>query len=207
MKWIVRNRPQRAPWQPAPCRTSTPERVTRADGPRTALHYTTLHYITLNTIPFHSPRTQVRGWVAAARGSDREALQWQKYEDTSTGYWLTYAPEPVHYVQYGPWVRVHDAALHSHKHTHSLSLSHTQTHACTRARTHMHTHTHTHTHTSHTHTHTHVTPPPAPPHSPPQHTSPFTPPPPHPPQVHDFLCSPHGEHMRWGGALYRPVVQ
>jgi len=46
----------------------------------------------------------VVGWVAAARGPDREALQWQKFEDTSTGYWLTYARERVNYVNIGRWV-------------------------------------------------------------------------------------------------------
>ena len=44
----------------------------------------------------------------AARGGDREELQWQKYEDTSTGYWLSYAPRQVHYVDLA--VGVHDAA-------------------------------------------------------------------------------------------------
>mmetsp|Transcript_13716 Transcript_13716/g.40059 ORF Transcript_13716/g.40059 Transcript_13716/m.40059 type:complete len:441 (-) Transcript_13716:429-1751(-) len=47
---------------------------------------------------------EVRGWVAEARGPGREALQWQKYEDTSTGYWLTYAPFRVEYVNVGRWV-------------------------------------------------------------------------------------------------------
>ena len=46
----------------------------------------------------------VRGWVAEARGPGREALQWQKYEDTSTGYWLTYSPFRVEYVNVGRWV-------------------------------------------------------------------------------------------------------
>ena len=48
---------------------------------------------------------KVVGWVEDARGGpEREALQWQKYEDTSTGYWLTYSPEPVEYVDIGAWV-------------------------------------------------------------------------------------------------------
>jgi len=32
----------------------------------------------------------VGGWVDEARGVDHETLQWQKYEDTSTGYWVSY---------------------------------------------------------------------------------------------------------------------
>ena len=35
---------------------------------------------------------QVWDWVEEARGPDRDELQWQKYEDTATGYWLTYTP-------------------------------------------------------------------------------------------------------------------
>ena len=46
----------------------------------------------------------VVGWIEAARGPDREALQWQKFEDTSTGYWLTYSPQPVEYVDIGAWI-------------------------------------------------------------------------------------------------------
>ena len=30
-----------------------------------------------------------------AAGRDRNKLQWQKYEDTTTGYWLAYAPFAV----------------------------------------------------------------------------------------------------------------
>jgi len=44
----------------------------------------------------------VQRWVAEAAGPDREALQWQKFEDTTTGYWLSYAPERVLYVDIGP---------------------------------------------------------------------------------------------------------
>ena len=51
---------------------------------------------------------QVGRWVAEAAGPEREALQWQKYEDTTTGYWLSYAPRRVHYVDLA--VGVHDAA-------------------------------------------------------------------------------------------------
>ena len=40
----------------------------------------------------------VARWVEEAGGEGREALQWQKYEDTSLGYWLTYAPSAVEYV-------------------------------------------------------------------------------------------------------------
>jgi hypothetical protein len=53
---------------------------------------------------------KVVGWVEEARGAEREALQWQKFEDTSTGYWLTYSPEPVEYVDIGAWI--HDMACH-----------------------------------------------------------------------------------------------
>ena len=38
-----------------------------------------------------------------ALGATRNELQWQKFEDTSTGYWLTYSPEPVEYVNIGYW--------------------------------------------------------------------------------------------------------
>ena len=40
----------------------------------------------------------VTDWVAEALGPTHEELQWQKYEDSTTGYWLSHAPEPVHYV-------------------------------------------------------------------------------------------------------------
>ena len=53
---------------------------------------------------------QVVGWVAEASGPEREALQWQKFEDTSTAYWLTYSPATVQYVDIGPLI--HDAACH-----------------------------------------------------------------------------------------------
>ena len=50
----------------------------------------------------------VNAWVAEAAGPEREALQWQKYEDTTTGYWLSHAPRRVHYLDLA--VGVHDAA-------------------------------------------------------------------------------------------------
>lgn len=53
---------------------------------------------------------QVRQWVAEARGASRDEFQWQKYEDTTTGYWLTYADGPVHYINIGRWV--HDFRCH-----------------------------------------------------------------------------------------------
>lgn len=43
-------------------------------------------------------------WVREAAGTTREAVQWQKYEDTSTGYWLSYAPFNIEYVNVGRWV-------------------------------------------------------------------------------------------------------
>jgi len=47
---------------------------------------------------------EVTGWVAEAAGPSHETLQWQKFEDTSTAYWLTYAPRTVRYVDMGPLV-------------------------------------------------------------------------------------------------------
>jgi len=49
-------------------------------------------------------------WVAEAGGVERESLQWQKFEDTTTGYWLSYSPQPITYVNIGRWV--HDFACH-----------------------------------------------------------------------------------------------
>jgi hypothetical protein len=49
-------------------------------------------------------------WVRDAAGSTREAVQWQKFEDTSTGYWLSYAPGTVHYVDIASLV--HDMDCH-----------------------------------------------------------------------------------------------
>mmetsp|Transcript_22860 Transcript_22860/g.69984 ORF Transcript_22860/g.69984 Transcript_22860/m.69984 type:complete len:638 (-) Transcript_22860:332-2245(-) len=46
----------------------------------------------------------VRKWIADARGPTKDEYQWQKYEDTATGYWLTYANETVHYINIGRWV-------------------------------------------------------------------------------------------------------
>ena len=53
---------------------------------------------------------RVSKWVEEARGPTREALQWQKYEDTTTGYWLSYAPRTVQYVDIG--TLVHDIGCH-----------------------------------------------------------------------------------------------
>ena len=52
----------------------------------------------------------VRNWVDEAGGPDREEFQWQKYEDTTTGYWLSYAPMNVTYVNIGYWL--HDFACY-----------------------------------------------------------------------------------------------
>ena len=41
--------------------------------------------------PRSSPH-RPRRWVRAAAGETREELQWQKFEDTTFGYWLQYAP-------------------------------------------------------------------------------------------------------------------
>ncbi len=54
---------------------------------------------------------EVTGWVAAAAGESREALQWQKFEDTSTGYMVSRAPTTVRYVDIGPLV--HDISCHA----------------------------------------------------------------------------------------------
>ena len=53
---------------------------------------------------------RVIGWVRHAAGDTREELQWQKYEDTSTAYWLSYAPERIAYLDIGPLI--HDASCH-----------------------------------------------------------------------------------------------
>ena len=52
----------------------------------------------------------VINWVRQAAGPTRDAIQWQKFEDTSTGYWLSYAPFTVLYVNVGRWV--HDFVCH-----------------------------------------------------------------------------------------------
>ena len=53
---------------------------------------------------------QVIEWVRAAAGPTREELQWQKFEDTSTGYWLSYCPFTIEYINVGRWV--HDFVCH-----------------------------------------------------------------------------------------------
>ena len=62
--------------------------------------------------PFFVGRDVGRGdsLVRNAAGPTREELQWQKFEDTSTGYWLTYAPFKIEYMNVGRWV--HDMACH-----------------------------------------------------------------------------------------------
>ena len=50
-----------------------------------------------------SSPVQVSRWVLEARGPSREALQWQKFEDTTLGYWLQYAP-------FAPQIRYVDVA-------------------------------------------------------------------------------------------------
>ena len=53
----------------------------------------------------------VSSWVRDARSeASREDLQWQKFEDTSTGYWLSYSPSAVHYVDIAQLV--HDIDCH-----------------------------------------------------------------------------------------------
>ena len=53
---------------------------------------------------------EVSGWVADAAGPQHEALQWQKFEDTSTGYFVSHALRTVRYVDIGPLV--HDIECH-----------------------------------------------------------------------------------------------
>lgn len=54
---------------------------------------------------------EVSGWVAdAAAPITREALQWQKFEDTSTGYFVSHSKATVRYVDIGPLV--HDVECH-----------------------------------------------------------------------------------------------
>ena len=45
----------------------------------------------------------VREWVQGARGETREELQWQHYEDTTTGYWLAHSPDPITYLSLSRW--------------------------------------------------------------------------------------------------------
>ena len=52
----------------------------------------------------------VSDWVTEARGETRESLQWQKFEDTSTGYWLSYSPHTVRYIDIAQLV--HDIDCH-----------------------------------------------------------------------------------------------
>ena len=59
---------------------------------------------------FVASSAEVTGWVADAAGPTREALQWQKFEDTSTGYFVSRAPRTVNYVDIGPLV--HDVECH-----------------------------------------------------------------------------------------------
>ena len=47
----------------------------------------------------------ISDWVQEAfRGKEKEVLQWQKYEDTSLGYWLTYYPHTINHINIGKWV-------------------------------------------------------------------------------------------------------
>ena len=52
---------------------------------------------------------EVTGWVAAAlQDEQHEALQWQKFEDSTTGYWLSYAPGGARFVDISKYM--HDFA-------------------------------------------------------------------------------------------------
>jgi len=59
---------------------------------------------------FVASSAEVTGWVADAAGPTHEALQWQKFEDTSTGYFVSHATRTVKYVDIGPLV--HDVECH-----------------------------------------------------------------------------------------------
>ena len=59
---------------------------------------------------FLASSAEVTGWVADAAGPTHEALQWQKFEDTSTGYFVSHSPRTVRYVDIGPLV--HDVFCH-----------------------------------------------------------------------------------------------
>ncbi|KAL1503551.1 hypothetical protein AB1Y20_012030 [Prymnesium parvum] len=61
-------------------------------------------------LKFVATSPEVTGWVAEAAGPTREELQWQKYEDTSTGYWLTYCPHRIQFIDIGP--QIHDIMCH-----------------------------------------------------------------------------------------------
>ena len=59
---------------------------------------------------FVASSAEVTGWVADAAGPTRETFQWQKFEDTSTGYFVSRSPRTVRYVDIGPLV--HDVFCH-----------------------------------------------------------------------------------------------
>jgi hypothetical protein len=60
---------------------------------------------------FVATSAEVSGWVAdAASAGTRDVYQWQKFEDTSTGYFVAHAPRTVRYVDIGPLV--HDVNCH-----------------------------------------------------------------------------------------------
>lgn len=58
-------------------------------------------------LKFVAASAEVTRWVVEASGSTREELQWQKYEDTTTGYWLTYCPHRIQFIDIGPQVGRH----------------------------------------------------------------------------------------------------
>ena len=55
----------------------------------------------------------VNRWVGeAAHGPDHEMLQWQKNEDVTTGYWLTYSPVGLLYVDLHRFVHDFQCVTH-----------------------------------------------------------------------------------------------
>mmetsp|Transcript_70120 Transcript_70120/g.116475 ORF Transcript_70120/g.116475 Transcript_70120/m.116475 type:complete len:536 (-) Transcript_70120:177-1784(-) len=54
--------------------------------------------------------SEINDWVSSAGGVERERLQWQKFEDLTTGYWLSYSAERIDYFNVGSWI--HDFGCH-----------------------------------------------------------------------------------------------
>ena len=53
----------------------------------------------------------ILSWVASAAGPTRNELQWQHYEDVTTGYWLSHAPFPIAYISANRFM--HDIGCHT----------------------------------------------------------------------------------------------
>ncbi|KAL1519018.1 hypothetical protein AB1Y20_003286 [Prymnesium parvum] len=68
------------------------------------------YFFSAALLRFVATSAEVTAWVADAYGPSRDTLQWQKFEDSTTGYWLSYSPATVEYVNIGAWV--HDFRCH-----------------------------------------------------------------------------------------------